>query len=163
MKGLERVLRIVEEARHRLIRVVLVLGPLFGFLITFQLRSLPVALAGITIPLAYPYPNLFDNITAQLFRALVGWMLPHGVTLLNVGVGDSVVVQMEIGALLTVILGMPWLVHEAAQFLVPALRQSERQLARRVGIPATLLFALGTGVALAWITPLTFNLLFRYV
>lgn len=160
---IERILRVVDEARRRLLRVLLVLGPLFGILLTFQLRPVTLSLFSLRIPFAYPYPSLFDNVTAQVFRALVHWMLPPSVTLLNVGVGDSVLVQMEIGLLLTIILGMPWLVHEAAQFLVPALRQSERQLLRRVGLPATLLFAVGTGLALFWLTPLTFSLLFRYV
>jgi sec-independent protein translocase protein TatC len=163
MTALGRILQIAEEARRRLVRIALVLGPLFGFLITFQLRPFSVRLGGWLLPLAYPYPNLFDNVTAQLFRALVGWMLPRGVTLLNVGVGDSVVVQLEIGLLLTLIVGMPWIVHELGAFLVPALRQNERQLARRIGIPATLLFAVGTALALLWLTPLTFGFLFRYV
>ena len=76
---------------------------------------------------------------------------------------DSIVVQMEIGLLLAVILGMPWIVHEAGAFLVPALRQNERLLLRQVGIPATVLFALGTTIGLVFITPFTFRLLFRYV
>jgi sec-independent protein translocase protein TatC len=90
-------------------------------------------------------------------------MLPPGVELLNVGVGDSILVQMEIGLLLTLILGMPWIVHEVGAFLMPALRRNERQLIRQVGIPATLLFAIGTALGLFLITPFTFLLLFRYV
>lgn len=163
MAHLERILSVVSELRRRLLRVLYVLAPLFGFLVTFQVRLVRVPFAGLGLPLAYPYPNLFDNVTAQTFRALVAWMLPAHVTLLNVGVGDSVVVQMEIAALLTVIVGMPWIVHEAGAFLMPALRSNERTLIRQVGIPASVLFALGTGLAFAFWTPLTFSLLFRYV
>ena len=86
-----------------------------------------------------------------------------GITLLNVGVADSVVVQMEIGLLLTVILGMPWIVHEVGAFLVPALRRNERTLIRQIGIPATALFAVGTAVGVFALTPFTFRLLFLYV
>jgi sec-independent protein translocase protein TatC len=163
MGDLERILTVLAEARRRLVRIALVLGPLFGFLVTFRLQPLSLPLFGVRLPLAYPVPSLFDNATAQLFRALVAWMLPPGIQLLNVGVGDSVVVQVEIGLLVTLIVGMPWIVHEVGAFLVPALRQNERLLLRRVGIPATVLFAVGMGLGLGFLTPLTFRLLFRYV
>jgi len=163
MGELDKILAILGEVRRRLVRVVLVLAPIFGFLVTFELKPYPVHALGRTIPLAYPWPNLFYNVTAQVFIALERWMLPPNVELLNVGVGDSIVVQMEIGALLTLILGMPWIVHEVGAFLLPALRQNEREMIRRVGIPATALFALGTGIGVFFLTPLTFRLLFLYV
>jgi sec-independent protein translocase protein TatC len=163
MGDLLKLLTILAEARRRLIRIALVLGPLFGFLLTFRLQRLTVPMLGTSFPIAYPLPSLFDNITAQIFGAMRTWMLPRGVQLLNVGVGDSVVVQLEIGLLLTIIFGMPWIIHEVAAFLVPALRNNERMLLRRIGAPATVLFAAGTLMGLLWLTPLTFELLFRYV
>jgi sec-independent protein translocase protein TatC len=165
MGDLDRILGVIQELRRRFVRILAVLAPIFGFLLAFQLRPFAARVPGIpwVIPLAYPYPNLFDNITAQVFRALVAWTLPHGVMLLNVGVGDSVLVQMEIALLLTLILGMPWIVHEVGAFLVPALRKNERALIRQIGIPATVLFALGTAVGILFLTPFTFRLLFFYV
>jgi sec-independent protein translocase protein TatC len=163
MGDLSRILEILGEARRRLLRVLLVLAPLFGFLVTFRLQPIRLAVGPWVLPLAYPVPNLFDNVTAQVFRGLVAWTLPPGVQLLNVGVGDSILVQMEIGLLLTLILGMPWIVHEVGAFLVPALRQSERELLRRIGIPATILFSTGTLLGIVVLTPLTFRLLFQYV
>src|SRR5271157_4961323 len=147
MGELDRLLGVLGEVRHRLVRIAWVLGPLFGF----------------SLPFAYPWPNPFYNITAQVFLALVSWMLPPGVQLLNIGVGDSILVQMEIGLLLTLILGMPWIIHEVGAFLVPALRRNERALLRQIGIPATVLFALGTGIGVFFLTPFTFRLLFLYV
>jgi sec-independent protein translocase protein TatC len=163
MGDLDRILSVLSEVRRRLIRIALVLGPLFGFLLTFELKTFAVTLGAWTVPLVYPYPSLFYNISAQVFLALKAWVLPPGVTLLNVGVGDSVIAQLEIGALLTVILGMPWIVHEVGAFLVPALRQNEREMLRRIGIPATVLFAVGTALGILYLTPLTFRLLFDYV
>lgn len=163
MGGLDRILGILQEVRRRLVRIGLVLGPMFGFLVTFRLQPFSVTVLGLAVPLAYPVPSLFDNVTAQVFRALVAWTLPPNVVLLNVGVGDSILVQMEIGLLLTLIFGMPWLVHEVGAFLVPALRRNERELLRRIGVPATVLFAVGTGLGLFVLTPLTFRLLFQYV
>jgi len=160
---LDRILGVVSEVRRRVVRVALVLGPLFGALLLVRLVPVRLELYGVALPLAYPWPSPFYNVTAQLFRGMVAWMLPPGITLLNVGVADSVVVQMEIGLLLTVILGMPWIVHEVAAFLVPALRRNERTLLRQVGVPATALFALGTAVGVFWLTPFTFRLLFLYV
>lgn len=163
MGDLDRILRIVSEMRHRLMRIAVVLGPLFGFLVTFQLRTARTSLAGHSVELVYPFPDLFDNITAQVFRAMRATVLPPSVELLNLGVGDSVIVQMEIAAILTLILGMPWIVHEVGAFLVPALRRNERVLLREVGIPASVLFAIGTAIGLLYLTPLTFRFLFDYV
>ena len=163
MGDLGRILSVLSEVRRRLVRIALVLGPLFGATLLFELRPYPLSLFGHAIPFAYPWPSPFYNITAQVFRAMAAWMLPPGVELLNVGVGDSIVVQMEIGLLLTVILGMPWVVHEIGAFLVPALRHNERLLLRQVGVPATVLFAIGTGLGIFFLTPFTFVLLFRYV
>ena len=164
MGDLDRILSVLAEVRRRLFRIALVLGPLFGATLFFELVPVTVPLfGGLSIPFAYPWPSPFYNITAQVFRAMVAWMLPPGVVLLNVGVGDSIFVQMEIGLLLTVIFGMPWVVHEVSVFLIPALRRNERLLLRQIGIPATVLFALGTAIGVLFLTPFTFLLLFRYV
>ncbi len=163
MTDLERILAIVSEARRRLVRVGVVLAAIFGFVLFFKLVPFTLSVGGLALPLAYPWPSPFDNVTAQVFRALVPLMLPHDVTLLNVGVGDSIIAQMEIGLLLTLVVGMPWIVHEAAAFLMPALRSSERNLLRHVGIPASALFAIGFCAGLFVLTPFTYRLLFFYV
>ena len=163
MRDLDRILVLLAEVRRRLIRIALVLGPLFGFLLFFELKPVSIPAFGVSIPFAYPWPNPFYNVSAQVFLAMVAWMLPPGVKLLNVGVGDSIFAQMEIGLLLTLIIGMPWIVHEVGAFLVPALRRNERALIRQIGIPATALFALGTAIGIFFITPFTFRLLFLYV
>lgn len=163
MGGLDRILAVVGELRRRLVRIALVLGPILGFLLTFQLRWAKLHALGRTIWLVYPYPNLFYNVTAQVFRWLTSYLLPPGVTLLNVGVGDSIVAQFEIAVLLALVVGMPWIVHEAGAFLVPALRRNERELIRRIGIPASVLFAIGFLAGLFLLTPLTFRFLFAYV
>ena len=163
MSDLERVLGIVAEVRRRVVRVGVVLAAIFGFVLLFKLVPGSFRLGGRAVPWAYPWPSPFDNVTAQVFRALVPLTLPHDVTLLNVGVGDSVIAQMEIGLLLTLVVGMPWIVHEAAAFLMPALRTSERTLLRQVGIPASGLFAVGFCAGLFVLTPFTYRLLFLYV
>jgi sec-independent protein translocase protein TatC len=163
MGNLERILAIVAEARRRVVRVGIVLAGIFGFLLLFKLVPFRFSAFGVPLEFAYPFPNPFYNITAQVFRAMVRYMLPPGVTLLNVGVGDSIVAQMEIGLLLTIIVGMPWIVHEAGAFLVPALRTNERGLLREIGIPATGLFAVGLAAGLLVLTPFTYRLLFEYV
>lgn len=163
MGDLDRILTILAEVRRRVVRIAIVLGAIFGFLLLFELVPLRLSVLGHSFPLAYPWPSPFYNVTAQVFQAMVAWMLPPGVELLNVGVGDSILVQMEIGLLLALIVGMPWIAHEAGAFLIPALRKNERALLRQIGIPATILFALGTALGLFFLTPFTFRLLFRYV
>jgi sec-independent protein translocase protein TatC len=163
MRELERILAVLGEVRRRLVRIALVLGPIFGFLITFELLPVTVRLGSLSFPFAYPYPSLFYNVAAQTFGALRAWTLPPNVTLLNLGIGDSVIGQMEIAALLAVIFGMPWIVHEVGAFLLPALRHNERALIRQIGIPASVLFAIGTVLGLVFLTPLTLRLLFLYV
>ena len=163
MSDLDRILSVLQEVRRRVVRIGVVLAGIFGFLLFFELVPFRLDVLGFSLPFAYPWPNPFYNVAAQLFREMVRWMLPPGVTLLNVGVGDSILVQMEIGLLVAVILGMPWIVHEVGAFLVPALRRNERLLIRQVGIPATVLFAIGTAAGLLFLTPFTFRLLFLYV
>lgn len=163
MRELQRLLSILGEVRRRLIRIAMVLVPIFAFLITFSLQRTTVTMMGYSFPMVYPQFNLFYNVSAQAFRWMAGYMLPPGVQLLNVGVGDSVFVQMEIALLLTLILGMPWIIHEVGAFLVPALRKNERELIRLIGIPATTLFVIGTAIGVFLLTPFTFLLLFKYV
>jgi sec-independent protein translocase protein TatC len=163
MRDLDRILTVLQEVRRRAVRIGVVLAAIFGFLLFFELKPIPLRLWGLNIPFAYPWPNPFYNITAQLFIAMRAWMLPPNVQLINVGVGDSIFVQMEIGILVALILGMPWVVHEVGAFLVPALRRNERALLRQVGIPATVLFAIGTAIGVFLLTPFTFRLLFLYV
>jgi sec-independent protein translocase protein TatC len=163
MGDLERILSIVAEARRRLVRVGVVLAAIFGFVLFFKLVPVRLGILGVSVPMAYPWPSPFDNVTAQVFRGLVAYTLPPGVTLLNVGVGDSIVAQMEIGLLLALVVGMPWIVHETAAFLMPALRRSERTLLREVGLPASILFAVGFAAGLLVLTPFTYRLLFLYV
>jgi sec-independent protein translocase protein TatC len=163
MRDLDRILTVLQEVRRRAVRIGVVLAAIFGFLLFFELKPIPLRLWGLNIPFAYPWPNPFYNITAQLFIAMRAWMLPPNVQLINVGVGDSIFVQMEIGILVALILGMPWVVHEVGAFLVPALRRNERALLRQVGIPATVLFAIGTAIGVFFLTPFTFRLLFLYV
>jgi len=163
MGDLDRILAVLQEVRHRLVRIGIVLAAIFGFLLFFELVPVTVHFLGTAIPFAYPYPSPFYNVTAQLFRAMRAWMLPANVQLINVGVGDSIFVQMEIGILVALIVGMPWVVHEVGAFLVPALRRNERVLLRQIGIPATVLFAIGTAAGVLYLTPFTFRLLFFYV
>ena len=163
MGDLQRILSIVAEVRRRAVRVAVVLAGIFGFVLFFKLVPVAPVVAGRAVPLAYPWPSPFYNVTAQVFRALVRYQLPSDVTLLNVGIADSIVAQMEIGLLLAVVVGMPWIVHEAAAFLMPALRTNERALLRGVGIPATVLFAAGFLAGLFVLTPFTYRLLFEYV
>jgi|SRR5271170_2178390 len=163
MRDLDRILSILQEVRRRVVRIGIVLAALFGFLLFFELKPFRFSLLGLSVPFAYPWPNPFYNVAAQLFIVMRVWMLPPNVELLNVGVGDSIIVQMEIGFLVALILAMPWIVHEVGAFLVPALRKNERLLLRQIGIPATVLFAVGTTIGLVFLTPFTFRLLFFYV
>ena len=144
-------------------RVAIVLGALFGFMLVFNVQLFPVRWGAFAFPVPLPVPNLFYNVTAQVFVLMSRYMLPSGVQLLNIGVGDSVMVEMEIGLLLTVILGMPWIVHELGAFLAPALRHDERRLIRTIALPASVLFAGGAVAGLLWLTPFTYLILFKYV
>ncbi|MGA8542413.1 MAG: twin-arginine translocase subunit TatC [Thermoplasmata archaeon] len=163
MRDLDRILSILQEVRRRVVRIGIVLASIFGFLLFFELKPFRLSILGTSVPFAYPWPNPFYNVAAQLFIVMRDWMLPANVELLNVGVGDSILAQMEIGILVALILSMPWIVHEVGAFLVPALRKNERLLLRQIGIPATALFAVGTTIGLVWLTPFTFRLLFFYV
>ena len=161
MSELKKLLLVLDELRRRALRIAIVLAPLFGFFLTFEIRWATVG--GIPWGVPYPWPSPFYNVTAQVFAWMRADMLPPGETLINIGVGDPVIIQMEIGILLTVAVGMPWIIHEVGAFLMPALRRNERQLLKSLGVPATILFLVGFTIGLFWFTPFTFLLLFKYL
>ncbi len=161
MSELKKLLLVLDELRRRALRITIVLAPLFGFFLTFEIRWKTVG--GIPWGVPYPWPSPFYNVTAQVFAWMRADMLPPGETLINIGVGDPVIIQMEIGILLTVAVGMPWIIHEVGAFLLPALRRNERELLKSLGIPATILFLVGFVIGLIWFTPFTFLLLFKYL
>ncbi|MGI0139844.1 MAG: twin-arginine translocase subunit TatC [Thermoplasmata archaeon] len=163
MGDLHRILTVLTEVRRRLFRLAIVLVPIFGFLLVFKIVFVPWTLGPISMMVPVPYPSLFYNVSAQIFGWLVTDMLPSGVQLLNIGVGDSVMVQLEIALLVTLALGMPWIAHELGAFLVPALRANERRLIRNIAIPASGLFLAGTLAGLFVLTPFTYLILFEYV
>jgi len=71
MGDLDRLFAILAEVRRRVVRIAFVLGPLFGFLLFFELRPVTIPVFGLSVPFAYPWPNPFYNITAQVFLAMV--------------------------------------------------------------------------------------------
>jgi sec-independent protein translocase protein TatC len=161
MSELKALLGILDELRSRALRIGAVLLPLFAFFITFQVRWARVRPFPFVLP--YPFPNFLQSVAAQVVIWLQATELPPGVTLLNLGVGDVIIAEMEVALFLTLVVGMPWIVHEIGAFLIPALRSNERELLKRIAVPATLLFIAGFLVGLLWITPFTYRILFLYV
>jgi sec-independent protein translocase protein TatC len=161
MNELQKLFALIDELRHRVLRILYVIVPLFAFFIGFEIRVGRVGF--LPFPVAYPWPSPFLNVAAQVINWMEGYMLPANVHLINLGIGDAVIAEMEVGLFLAIVVGMPWIVHEVGAFLLPALRHNERALLRTIGIPASLLFGVGFLIGLFWITPFTYLLLFKYV
>ncbi|MGI0129394.1 MAG: hypothetical protein ACREEC_04470, partial [Thermoplasmata archaeon] len=73
MRDLDRILAILQEVRRRAVRVGVVLAAIFGFLLFFELKPFRLPFLGFSVPLAYPWPDPFYNVAAQLFIALRTW------------------------------------------------------------------------------------------
>ena len=68
MRDLDRLLSVLQEVRRRVVRIGVVLAAIFGFLLFFELVPFRLQVVGLSIPFAYPWPNPFYNVTAQMFR-----------------------------------------------------------------------------------------------
>jgi sec-independent protein translocase protein TatC len=141
----------------KIVITVLAIG-LFTFL--FGLRTANVG--GVT--LLYPYPDMYNNINTLIFAKMQIDFL--GVTptieLIQIGVADAMIIQLELSLFLGLTFGMPVIVYQIYRFLKPALKSNEKSMIMAIAVPATILFILGSMFAYVLIIPFTFEFLYGY-
>ena len=86
MSELSQINSHLEELRRRVIKIVIAIGGITIFLLTFH--ATPFEVLGLT--LYYPYPEPLDNIAAQLTNVMRAELVPEKVQLIQTAPGQFV-------------------------------------------------------------------------
>jgi len=148
----------LEEIRKRLIRMVLAVGIISFFILSFHLN--PFDYNGVT--LYYPTPDPLDNIAAQVTMAMKNQMIPDSVQLIQTAPGQAIFAQFYVAGLLGIVFGMPVIVKELVGFLSPALDKKETKIIRNITIPAIVLFLAGCLFSYFFVIPYILEFLYKY-
>ena len=158
MSEIQEINQHLEELRKRVLRIVLVVGIITVFVLTFHLE--PVGFAGIT--LAYPTPEPLNNIAAQITNHLKINLVPEDVQLIQTAPGQAFFAQVYIAALVGIVFGMPIVIKEFVEFIKPALKEREINVSRSIAIPALGLFIAGCVFSYFAVIPYILDFLYRY-
>ena len=148
----------LEELRKRLLRIVLVIGIITAFILTFHAE--PVQLGEIT--LYYPTPEPLNNIAAQITDHMKENLVPEDVQLIQTAPGQAFFAQVYIAALVGIMVGMPVIIKELVGFIKPALKENEINVSRSISLPALGLFIAGCAFSYNLVIPYILEFLYRY-
>ncbi len=158
MSELEGINRHLEELRKRLLRIVLVIGIITAFILTFHAEPIQVG----QITLYYPTPEPLNNIAAQITNHMRFNLVPEDVQLIQTAPGQAFFAQVYIAALVGIVVGMPVIIRELVGFIKPALKENEINVSRSISIPALGLFIAGCIFSYNFVIPYILEFLYRY-
>ena len=158
MSELEGINRHLEELRKRLLRIVLVIGIITAFILTFHAE--PIQIGQIT--LYYPTPEPLNNIAAQITTHMKANLVPEDVQLIQTAPGQAFFAQVYIAALVGIVVGMPIIIKELVGFIKPALKENEINVSRSISLPALGLFIAGCIFSYNFVIPYILEFLYRY-
>jgi len=158
MSELEGINRHLEELRKRLLRIVLVIGIITAFILTFHAEPIQVG----QITLYYPTPEPLNNIAAQITNHMKFNLVPEDVQLIQTAPGQAFFAQVYIAALVGIVVGMPVIIRELVGFIKPALKENEINVSRSISIPALGLFIAGCIFSYNFVIPYILEFLYRY-
>ena len=148
----------LEELRKRVIRIVLVIGIITVFLLTFHLEPINIG----EFNLFYPTVEPLDNIAAQITNHMKDNLVPKDVQLIQTAPGQAFFAQVYIAALVGLGFGMPVIIREFVGFIKPALKENEVNISRTISIPAIVLFGSGCIFSYYLVIPYILEFLYRY-
>ncbi|KAF6247631.1 twin-arginine translocase subunit TatC [Nitrosopumilus sp. b3] len=158
MSELDGINQHLEELRKRLLRIVLIIGIITAFILTFHAE--PIEIAGVTI--YYPLPEPLNNIAAQITNHMKTNLVPEDVQLIQTAPGQAFFAQVYIAALVGIVVGMPVIVKELVGFIKPALKENEIHVSRNITLPALGLFVAGCIFSYNLVIPYILDFLYRY-
>lgn len=158
MSELDGIAKHFEELRKRLLKIVLVLGIITVFILTFHFE--PIQVSGIT--LYYPTPEPLNNIAAQVTHHMKMNLVPENVQLIQTAPGQAFFAQVYIAALVGIVMGMPIIIKELVGFIKPALKENEINVSRSISLPALGLFIAGCVFSYNFVIPYILEFLYRY-
>jgi len=146
------------ELRKRLLRIVLVIGIITVFILTFHAEPIQVG----QITLYYPTPEPLNNIAAQITNHMKINLVPEDVQLIQTAPGQAFFAQVYIAALVGIVVGMPVIIKELVGFIKPALKENEINVSRSISFPALGLFIAGCVFSYNLVIPYILEFLYRY-
>ena len=158
MSELEGISEHLEEFRKRLLRIVLAIGIITAFILTFHVESIQMG----EFILYYPTPEPLNNIAAQITNHMKLNLVPEDVQLIQTAPGQAFFAQVYIAALVGIIIGMPVIIKELVGFIKPALKENEINVSRNVSLPALGLFIAGCVFSYNLVIPYILEFLYRY-
>lgn len=158
MSELEGINQHLEELRKRLLKIVLVIGIITVFLLTFHAEPFQVG----QYTLYHPTPEPLNNIAAQITNHMKVNLVPDDVQLIQTAPGQAFFAQVYIAALVGIAFGMPIIVKELVGFIKPALKENEINVSRTISLPAIGLFAAGCIFSYNLVIPYILEFLYRY-
>jgi sec-independent protein translocase protein TatC len=158
MSELDGINQHFEELRKRLLRIVLVIGVITVFILTFHAEPIQVN----QITLYHPTPEPLNNIAAQITNHMKVNLVPEDVQLIQTAPGQAFFAQVYIAALVGIVVGMPVIIKELVGFIKPALKENEINVSRSITIPALGLFITGCAFSYNLVIPYILEFLYRY-
>lgn len=158
MSSIEGINQHLEELRKRIMRIIIVIGAIFAFIISFHLY--PIDIAGIQ--LYYPAIDPINNIAAQITNYMKNNLVPEGVQLIQTQPGQALFAQIYVGALVAIVVGMPVIIKESVGFIKPALKEREIKVTRSIALPALALFITGCVFSYFLVIPYMLEFLYMY-
>ena len=158
MSSIEGINQHLEELRKRIMRIIIVIGVIFAFIISFHLY--PIDIAGVQ--LYYPALDPINNIAAQITDYMKNNLVPEGVQLIQTQPGQALFAQIYVGALVAIVVGMPVIIKESVGFIKPALKEREIKVTRSIALPALALFITGCVFSYFLVIPYMLEFLYMY-
>ena len=158
MSELDGLNRHLEELRKRLLRVVIVIGVVTAFLLSFHAEPIQVN----EITLYYPTLEPLNNIAAQITSHMRENLVPQDVDLIQTAPGQAFFAQVYVAGLVGIIVGMPVIIKESVGFIKPALKENEINVSRSISIPSLGLFIAGCVFSYNLVIPYILEFLYRY-
>lgn len=158
MSELEDINQHLEELRKRILRIVLAIGIISVFIITFHIEPIQVG----QFTLYYPTPDPLNNIAAQITNHMRINLVPEDVQLIQTAPGQAFFAQMYIAALVGIVVAMPVIIKELVGFIKPALKENEINVSRSISLPALGLFVGGCIFSYNFVIPYILDFLYRY-
>lgn len=150
--------RHLNELRTRILRIVIVVGIITTFVLTFHVSQ--TEFSGIT--LYYPIPDPLNNIAAQITNHMRMQLVPQEVQLIQTAPGQAFFAQIYVAALVGIVASMPIIVRELSGFIAPALKETEIKVGRSIAFPALGLFITGCVFSYFMVVPYILDFLYKY-
>ena len=158
MSEIHEIAKHLDELRARILRIVIVVGIITVFILTFHFT--PFEINGIQ--LYYPTLDPINNIAAQITNVMKHQLVPEHVQLIQTAPGQAFFAQIYIAALGGIVFGMPVIIREMTGFIKPALKEREINVSRIIVLPALGLFIAGCLFSYILVVPYILDFLYKY-